>query len=167
MPELVYITGTDDDTENNRKNKNKKTKINPSRKMSIINNGLTKLINSENHKTIKKNGEILELKSPKELKEEWGINLGSNLTFPGRIISQPHLYFSKNGQKLINPNNGTFIADNPTDAAIITNQNIFFVYDKKESYAHKKIFNDIIKNVNLKNLHFQKILIQIKLEDTV
>ena len=100
IPELVYITGAEDDESiNNRRNTARniinKTKMDPSKKMSIINNGVKHLLDSENHKTIKKrNGEEIEMKSPKELKDEWGINLGSNLIFPGRIISQPMLHFN-------------------------------------------------------------------------
>ena len=161
VPELVYVTGSDDDdTENNRRNKNKniisKTKMDPSKKMLIINNGLTKLINSDNHKTIKKNGQTVELKSPRELKEEWGINLGSNLSFPGRIISQPKLFFSRHGEKIVNPKNGLFRADNPTDTTLFTNNNIFFVFDRKEKSNHRKIFSDIIKKCELKKFRFSE-----------
>ena len=158
VPELVYVTGSDDnDNENNRRNKNRniisKTKMDPSKKMSIINNGLKKLINSENHKTLNKNGQIINLKSPKELKEEWGINLGNNLTFPGRIISQPKLCFS---EKNISPKNGTFRADNPIETPKITNDNIFFVYDKNEKSNHRKLFADIMGKCRFKKFRFSE-----------
>ena len=157
IPELVYITGVEDDeTLNNRINKNRniisKTKMDPSKKMSIINNGLKKLIDSENHKTItKNNGEKIEMKSPKELKYEWGINLGNNLSFPGRIISQPKLFFDEK----VNPQNGLFRSQNPLKTNIITNDNIFYIYDKNERKSnHKYLFTEIMKKFRAKKFKF-------------
>ena len=155
VPELVYITGIeDDDSQNNRRNKCanivKKTKGNPSTKMSAI-NGIKDLVNSNQHKIIKRNGKQIEEKSPYDLTKEWGINLGNNLTFAGRIIQQPHIFFNKD--HLIEPKNGLFRAGNPYKMEIITNNNIFFVYDKNEKYDHRKIFNDIM--VKFRNKGFQ------------
>ena len=159
VPELVYITGLDDDdTQNNKRNKNRniisKTKMRQSDKMSIINNGIKKLINSNNNKIIKKNGEKISMKSPKELSEEWGINLGDNLTFSGRIIAQPHLFF-ENGNNIINPSNGLFRAGNPNKSKIITNDNIFYIYDKNEKNSnHRKLFCEIIQKCKFKKIGF-------------
>ena len=160
IPELVYITGAEDDESiNNRRNTARniinKTKMDPSKKMSIINNGVKHLLDSENHKTIKKrNGEEIEMKSPKELKDEWGINLGSNLIFPGRIISQPMLHF--NG-KDISPTNGLFRAENPKKTKIITNDNIFYVYDKNDKNSnHRKLFSNIMEKFRFKKFQFSK-----------
>ena len=161
IPELVYITGAEDDeSNNNRRNKVRniinKTKMDPSKKMSIINNGLKSLIESENHKTIKKStGETIEMKSPKELKDEWGINIGSNLTFPGRIISQPKLHFLDN--KEIGPNNGIFRSENPKNTKIITLDNIFYIYDKNEKNSnHRKLFTNIMEKFRFKKFHFSE-----------
>ena len=168
IPELVYITGIEeDDTENNKRNKNRnivnKTKMGPSEKMIAINNGINKLINSQNQKKIKlKNGQEIMMKSPKELCKEWGINIGNNLTFPGRIISQPKLYFkgdNKNNEedKIIYPNNGIFRADSPFESVKITNDNIFFVYDKSERNSnHRKLFEDIMKKCRYKSFEFSE-----------
>ena len=155
VPELVYITGIeDDDSQNNRRNKCanivKKTKGNPSTKMSAI-NGIKDLVNSNQHKIIKKNGKQIEEKSPYDLTKEWGINLGNNLTFAGRIIQQPHIFFNKD--YLVEPKNGLFRSGNPYKMEIITNNNIFFVYDKNEKYDHRKIFNDLM--LKFKNKDFQ------------
>ena len=155
VPELVYITGIeDDDSQNNRRNKCanivKKTKGNPSTKMSAI-NGIKDLVNSNQHKIIKRNGKQIEEKSPYDLTKEWGINLGNNLTFPGRIIPQPHIFFKED--YLVQPNNGCFRADNPYKIGIITNDNIFYVFDKNEKYDHRKIFNDLM--TKFRNKHFE------------
>ena len=155
VPELVYITGIEDDgNQNNRRNKCRniidKTKVNPSTKMSAI-NGIRGLVNSNQHKITKRNGKEIEEKSPDDLAKEWGINLGNNLTFTGRIIQQPHIFF--NQDRLVEPKNGLFRACNPYKMEIITNSNIFFVYDKNEKYDHRKIFNDLM--LKFKNKGFQ------------
>ena len=135
IPELVYITGIeDDDKKNNNRNfgKNviKKTKLDPGKKMSEI-KGISDLVNSENHKIIKKrNGQEIIKKSPKELTKDWGINIGNNLCFQGRIIRQPKLFFKD--ETVIYIENGKFKSANPYKSVKFTNDNIFFVYDKNE-----------------------------------
>ena len=70
VPELVYITGSEDDeNQNNRRNKNRniinKTKINPNKKMESI-NSIFKLYKSDRHKVIKKRtGQEIEMTSPR------------------------------------------------------------------------------------------------------
>ena len=156
VPELVYITGIEDDgNQNNRRNNCRniinKTKGNPSIKMSAI-NGIKDLVNSTQHKTIQRNGIQIEEKSPYDLTKEWGINLGSNLTFGGRIIQQPHIFFNKDN--LVEPRNGIFRAGNPYKMRIITKDNIFFIYDKSERYNHRKIFNDLMNKFRSKHFEF-------------
>ena len=156
IPELVYITGIeDDDNQNNRRNncRNiiKKTKGNPSNKMSAINE-IRGLVNSNQYKIIKRNGKEIKEKSPYDLTKEWGINLGNNLTFSGRIIPQPHIFFKEN--YLVEPKNGLFRAGNPYKMEIITNDNIFYVFDKNEKYDHRKIFNDLMTKFKSKHFEF-------------
>ena len=156
VPELVYITGIEDDgNQNNRRNNCRniinKTKGNPSIKMSAI-NGIKDLVNSTQHKIIQRNGIQIEEKSPYDLTKEWGINLGSNLTFGGRIIQQPHIFFKKDN--LVEPRNGLFRAGNPIKMRIITKDNIFFIYDKSERYDHRKIFNDLMNKFRSKHFEF-------------
>ena len=129
------MTGTEDDNENKRRNDGRdivsKTKLNPTQKMQTI-HGFFNLINSNDHKEIKlRDGKIKVLKSSKDIMEEWGINIGNNLTFTGRIISQPHVLFEKN--KVVNPRNGLFRAENPFASNELTNDNIFFLYFKSIS----------------------------------
>ena len=89
VPELVYLTGIEEENKNERHRNTVPNRIkDPNEKMKKI-KGIFNLLNSENSKEIKnKKGDIIKLKSPKELSEEWGINLGSNLTFQG-------MYFQK------------------------------------------------------------------------
>ena len=165
VPELVYITGIDDDdTKNNIRNKNRniisKTKMGPAEKIISINKGVDKLINSNNHKIIKKrNGTEIQLESPKELIEKWGINIGNNLEFKGRIISQPELYFFKeNNNQIIQPRNGIFKPGNPIKTEIITNDNIFFIYDEYEAKRsnHRKLFISLMLKCRQKQFSFSK-----------
>ena len=159
IPELVYITGLEEDYSQNNRRKNhrnliEKTKMNPAKKMEAI-NGINNLINSDNRKKIKKkNGQEIILKSSKQLIEEWGINIGNNLTFTGRVIPQPQIYFSNNK---IFPKNGLFRADKPIVSQTITNENIFFVYDKNEKNSnHRSLFTEIMKKCQNKNFKFSE-----------
>ena len=156
VPSLVYITGVEDDgNQNNRRNNCRniinKTKVDPSKKMSAI-NGIKDLINLNHHNNIKRNGEEIKEISPYDLTKEWGITLRNNLTFIGRIIPQPHIFFKEN--YLVVPRNGLFRASNPYKMRIITNDNIFFIYDKNEKYNHKKLFNDLILKFRNKGFGF-------------
>ena len=144
VPELVYITGLEEENKNERLRNTVPNRIkNPNEKMKKI-KGIFNLLNSENSKEIKnKKGDKIKLKSPKELSEEWGINLGSNLTFQGTVFPQPKLIF--NGRDVF-PENGRYRSGNPFRAQKITNSNIFFVYDKNEKNVdHRKLFFEIMK----------------------
>ena len=161
LPELVYITSSEDDEmENNRKNRGRnivnKTKMDPSKKMAAINR-INDLINSTKHKIIKKKNQKIELKSPKNLIAEWGINIGTNLTFQGRIIPQPEIYF-KNEYK-IEPRNGLFRPDKLFYSKKLTNDNIFFIYDKNEKNTdHRYLFNNILSKFKAKGFELDKYL---------
>ena len=157
VPELVYITGNEDEeNQNNRRNKNRniinKTKMDPNKKMSAI-NGIFSLYNSNKHKKIKKKtGQEFEMKSPQELINEWGINLGNNLIFDSRFIDQPKLYYKNDD---VNPFNGRFRAKKPFISKEITNNNIFFIYDKNEkNINHQNLFVDILKKCKEKQFKF-------------
>ena len=158
IPELVYLTGLEDDFQNNRRNLGRniidKTKMNPAQKMRTINE-IHNLINSNNHKKIKKrNGQELTLKSPKEIIDEWGINIGNNLSFKGRTIPQPHLFFKDPDNKFTLPINGIFRSEYPYKSVVISNSNIFFVYDKNERCNHRNLFIEIMKKCRNKKFQF-------------
>ena len=158
IPELVYLTGMEDDIQNNRRNLGRniisKTKMDPAQKMSTINE-IHNLINSNNHKKIKKrNGQELILKSPKEIIDEWGINIGNNLSFKGRTIPQPHLFFKNPDKKYTLPKNGIFRSEKPYNSKVISNTNIFFIYDKNEHSNHRYLFIEIMKKFRSKEFTF-------------
>ena len=157
VPELVYITGIeDDDNKNNRRNFCRnildKTKTGPAKKITEI-NGIFDLLYSDKRRIIKrKDGNKSELKSSKELIEEWGINLGDNLEFSERIIPQPELFFQN---EKVMPRNGIYRSDKPYNCVFITNDNIFFVFDKNERRSdHRQLFIEIMKKCRTKNFKF-------------
>ena len=153
VPELVYLTGIEEENKNERHRNTVPNRIkDPNEKMKKI-KGIFNLLNSENSKEIKnKKGNIIKLKSPKELSEEWGINLGSNLTFQGTIFPQPKLIFKG---KDVFPENGRYRSANPFLSQEITNSNIFFVYDKNErNVDHRKLFWEIMKIFQEKKFMF-------------
>ena len=153
IPELVYITGIEEKNGNIKQKNMLPSRIrNPEDKMKKI-NGIFSLMDSNSKKKIrKKTGEIIELKSSKELCEEWGINLGNNLTFQGRILYQPKLYFD--GKSVI-PDNGRFKSSIPYKRISISNTNVFFIFDKNEyKYNHRKFFIDIMLIFKEKRFNF-------------
>ena len=154
VPELVYLTGLEEENKNERHRNTLPNRIkDPNEKMKKI-KGIFNLLNSENSKEIKnKKGDKIKLKSPKELSEEWGINLGSNLTFQGTIFPQPKLIFN---ERYVFPENGRYRSGNPYKSQTITNSNIFFVYDKNEiNVNHRKLFFDIMKIFQEKKFNFE------------
>ena len=155
IPELVYMTGLEDEKLDKRHKNIISTGIkNPNEKMKKI-KGIFNLINSNSSKQIKnKKGEKINLKSPRELSELWGINLGSNLSFQGTIFPQPPLNFLN---KQINPSNGRFKTENPFKSKTITTENFFFVYDSYEKhYDHRKLITDILCIFREKKFNFSK-----------
>ena len=156
VPELVSLTGLEDSsaaTDNTKRKITNKTKMKPGDKIKAI-NGINELLNSTvNKKHKNKEGKEIVLKSAKEVKDMYGINIGNNLTIKGRIIPQPHLIFNK-GQKFIVPNNGNFKSDNPNKVIMFTNDNLFYVYDIKEKNDCINLFNNIMNKCRMKKFIF-------------
>ena len=146
IPELVYITGREDrDINIKRRDRNlrDKTKMNPDKKMELI-NGFLNLYNSSNRKEIKKGNQSISLKSPQDLAKEWGIKLGNNLTFEGRIISPPKLHFNNKQDSLIK--NGLFRPFSPIKPFDIKIENLFYIYDindKNDKINHIELIRNI------------------------
>ena len=123
VPELVLITGIENEagSKSRRQDIISKTKTNPSQRMNEINK-IHYLMNSDIPRLYKKNGEIINSKSSKQLAEEWGINLGENLNLEGRILNQPKLIFDN--KKEVIPRNGLFRSEAAYDGVSITRDNI-------------------------------------------
>ena len=99
IPELLYITGNDE-----LDIKEKEDFFLMNKKMSTSYEKLKKLtkgisyLTKEEKKRIVKNGENVEFPSPKDIKEQWGINFSENfLELRGGILPLPQIkFFEKN-----------------------------------------------------------------------
>ena len=149
IPELVNIIGSDDADININKNRKKFIFSTPDKKMENINQ-IYSLFNSKN--TALNNNIRYKIKSPKELNEEWGINLGNFVEFKTRIIPQPKIIFLDIN---INANQSRFRQYNPLIKKEIKNNNSFYLYfedDKNIIYNNKSIiFKNIKDKIVLKN----------------
>lgn len=145
VPELVFITGIENDNNSKSRRQNiiSETKTNPNQRMKEINK-IHDLMSCEIQKQYKKNNTIIKNKSSKELAEEWGINLGDSLSFEGRILEQPILYFK--GKKEVHPKNGTFRTDVTYDGVTFTNDNLMYIFHRRD----KADFRGLIKGLFIK-----------------
>lgn len=157
IPEFVYLTGLEESSVNNDNNTRRKisskTKLRPVDRINAI-QGFNNLLNSTINKTYKnREGKEITIKSAKEIKDLYGINIGNNLTINGRLIPQPHLIFNK-GQKSVIPNNGNFRSENPNKVIMFTNENLFYVYDIKEKNDCLSLFRNIMVKCRTKKFIF-------------
>ena len=157
IPEFVYLTGLEETSvandSNTRRKISSKTKLRPVDRINAI-QGFNDLLNSTVNKTYKnREGKEITIKSAKEIKDLYGVNIGDNLTINGRLIPQPHLIFNK-GQKFVIPNNGNFRSDNPNKVVMFTNENLFFVYDIKEKNDCLPLFQNIMVKCRTKKFIF-------------
>ena len=107
IPELCYLTGVDELNEKDRAGIITKSKFQPNEKIQKIEKGFSYLKNP-NKKKIKKKEKEIELRSPNEIRMEWGINIGENFVeVEAQCIPIPELEF---GEKTETPkiNNGRF-----------------------------------------------------------
>ena len=107
IPELCYLTGIDELNERERAEIITKSKFQPAQKIQKIENGYRYLKN-QNKKKIKKKDKDVELRSPNEIRMEWGINIGESFVeVEAQCIPIPLLEF---GDKNVSPQmkNGRF-----------------------------------------------------------
>ena len=99
IPELLYITGNDELDIKEKEDfflMNKKMST-PYEKLKKLTKGISYLTKEEK-KCIVKNGENVEFPSPKDIKEQWGINFSENfLELRGGVLPLPQIkFFEKN-----------------------------------------------------------------------
>ena len=99
IPELLYITGNDELDIKEKEDfflMNKKMST-PYEKLKKLTKGISYLTKEEK-KRIVKNGENVEFPSPKDIKEQWGINFSENfLELRGGVLPLPQIkFFEKN-----------------------------------------------------------------------
>ena len=103
IPELLYITGNDELDIKEKEDfflMNKKMST-PYEKLKKLTKGISYLTKEEK-KRIVKNGENVEFPSPKDIKEQWGINFSENfLELRGGILPLPQIkFFEKNFEEI-------------------------------------------------------------------
>ena len=93
VPELCYLSGIDELSERDRSEIIMKSKFQPSQKVQKIEKGFSYLKKTEKKK-IKKKDKNVELKSPNDIRLEWGINIGDNFVeVEAQCIPVPELEF--------------------------------------------------------------------------
>ena len=93
IPELCFITGIDELNERDRAEIIAKSKFQPSQKVQKIQQGFNYLMNKEK-KRVKKKEKDIELRSPNEIRMEWGINIGDNFVeVEAQCLPIPQLEF--------------------------------------------------------------------------
>ena len=149
VPELVLITGIENDKSGRSRRQDiiTKTKTNPSQRMNEINK-IHDLMNNETPKKYKNN-----TKSSKELAEDWGINLGENLTLEGRILSQPTLIFAKH--KEVIPRNGIFRTDVTYNGVEITRDNLMYIYSRRDKADIRSLMNGLLNKASSKGIEIR------------
>ena len=103
IPELLYITGNDELDIKEKEDfflMNKKMST-PYEKLKKLTKGISYLTKEEK-KRIVKNGENVEFPSPKDIKEQWGINFSENfLELRGGVLPLPQIkFFEKNFEEI-------------------------------------------------------------------
>ena len=93
IPELCYLTGIDELNDRERAEIIAKSKFQPTQKVQKIEKGFSYLKNT-NKKRVKKKEKEIELRSPNEIRMEWGINIGENFVeVEAQCLPIPHLEF--------------------------------------------------------------------------
>ena len=132
VPELLYLTGIDEIDEKERADIIAKSKFQPSIKVKKIEKGMTYL-NQKNKKQIKKKNKIIELPSPDEVRQEWGITFGEKFVeVEARTLNIPELEFAESRPEKPQINHGRFrqkkdiagINFDSSNCALITFNNI-------------------------------------------
>ena len=151
VPELVLITGIENEagSKSRRQDIISKTKTNPNQRMNEINK-IHDLMNDDTPKQFKKNGELISTKSSKQLADEWGINLGENLSLEGRVLNQPKLIF--NNKRLVTPKNGLFRTESAYDGVTITRDNFMYIYNRKDRADFRSIINNLFNKAEIKDI---------------
>jgi aubergine-like protein len=151
VPELVFITGIENDkgSKGRRQDIISKTKTNPNQRMGEINK-IHDLINCDIPKQYKRNGTVITNKSSRQLAQDWGINLGDNISLRGRILHQPTLVFDKN--RTVIPRNGNFRTDVTYDGVTITRDNIMYIYNRRDRTDFKRLMGDLFSKANSKGM---------------
>ena len=108
VPELVYLTGIEELEERDRADIIAKSKFQPSVKVKKIEKGMTYLTN-KNKKVINKKNKKIELPSPDEVRQQWGISFGDSfIEVEARCLNTPDLEFGGGRPEKLQISHGRF-----------------------------------------------------------
>jgi aubergine-like protein len=108
VPELLYLTGIDELEERDRADIIAKSKFQPAVKVKKIEKGMTYLT-QQIKRQIKKKNKTVELPSPDEVRQEWGINFSQSFVeVEARTLSLPELEFADGRPEKPQVNHGRF-----------------------------------------------------------
>ena len=108
VPELVYLTGIEELEERDRADIIAKSKFQPSVKVKKIEKGMTYL-NNKNKKVINKKNKKIELPSPDEVRQQWGISFGDSfIEVEARCLNTPDLEFGGGKPEKLQISHGRF-----------------------------------------------------------
>ena len=108
VPELVYLTGIEELEERDRADIIAKSKFQPSVKVKKIEKGMTYLTN-KNKKVINKKNKKIELPSPDEVRQQWGISFGDSfIEVEARYLNTPDLEFGGGRPEKLQISHGRF-----------------------------------------------------------
>jgi len=154
VPELLYVTGpttANDNTKDKRRSNMQKTRTDPNKKMEEIDK-IHELVSSTVAKNFKgRDGNSYQGKSPSEIAQSWGINLGNPLEIQGRVLPQPKLQY---GQKnIVRPNNGLFRSGPTYQGANLNANNFIYVYDRKDNSDIRNSLKGLLDKGRMKGLN--------------
>ena len=155
VPELLYITGPSSSMDNNkdkRRGPMQKTKSDPNKKMYETNKIHELIENKTEPKNFRgKDGNSYQGKTPYQVAQSWGINLGNNLEIQGRVLPQPKLQYGK--KNIVRPNNGLFRSGNAFSGVMLNQNNFIYVYDKRDNSDIRNALKGLLEKGRMKGLN--------------
>ena len=129
IPELLYITGNEDFGKEEKENfllMNKKYNT-PDEKIKKLKKGINYLTKEEKKRIIKK-GENIDLSSPNDIREEWGINFSDNfIEIKSTLLPFPKIKFADKNFEDIKVINGQFKIKKVLEPVNFNNKNCLLI----------------------------------------
>ena len=129
IPELLYIIGNEDFNKEEKENfllMNKKYNT-PDEKLKKLKKGINYLTKEEKKRIIKK-GENIDLPSPNDIKEQWGINFSDNfIEIKSALLPFPKIKFADKNFENIKVINGQFKIKKVLEPINFNNKNCLLI----------------------------------------
>ena len=156
IPELLYLTGNDDFNIKEKEDfllMNKKYST-PEEKFKKLKKGIDYLSKEEKRRIIKK-GENIELPSPNDIKEQWGINFSEDfIEFKAALLPFPQIKFAEKNFEEIKVINGKFKIRKVLTPVNFDNNNCLLITFKNLVDTAKNDCEQITKSAQAFGLQF-------------